>query len=159
MITAPLMTSSLKLDLPRAEGATPGDAGAVGHRGGEPTAGCTWGDEKIAVRSATEAAQLASAPEARCATRPPAGSCAPDQADAHGRIAELIGWGRMAGWPASASVTETGGLAAGSAKSALLIPLFLGRHEREIRSPLLSKLPPRRLERGRRLPRRRGREP
>ena len=44
MITAPLMTSSLKLDLPKAAGAKPTDAGLVVTVAVDPQGQLYWGD-------------------------------------------------------------------------------------------------------------------
>ena len=107
MITAPLMTSSLKLDLPRAEGAKPSDAGqfltvAVNGQGQ-----LYWGDEKIAADALKQRIREA-------ALRNPATEVQlrADQSVPYGRIAELIGLVQDGGLSRIGFVTETGGPAA-----------------------------------------------
>jgi len=92
IITAPLMTSSLKLDLPRTEGATPGDAPAVlalaidaqgqVYVGEQPTTA------QALARQAREAARRNPATEVQLRA---------DAAVPYGRVAELIGTLQAAG--------------------------------------------------------------
>ena len=86
MITAPLMTSSLKLDLPKTEGARPTDAAQFVTVAVDPEGKLYWGDEvldadalKLRVR---EAAQRNPATEVQLRA---------DKSVPYGRIAELIG--------------------------------------------------------------------
>src|SRR5262252_3928222 len=51
MITAPLMTSSLKLDLPKAEGAKPTDAPQFVTLAIDPQGRFFWGDEAVSIET------------------------------------------------------------------------------------------------------------
>ncbi|MFN0182857.1 MAG: ExbD/TolR family protein [Aquabacterium sp.] len=94
MITAPLMTSSLKLDLPRADGARPTDAPQFVTVAVDPQGRLFWGDEPVepdALRlKVREAAVRNPATEVQLRA---------DKTVPYGRIAELIG------------IVQTGGLA------------------------------------------------
>ncbi|MCK6434780.1 MAG: biopolymer transporter ExbD [Burkholderiaceae bacterium] len=107
MITAPLMTSSLKLDLPKAAGAKPTDAGLVVTVAVDPLGQLYWGDEavdaaqlKLRVR---EAALRSAATEVQLRA---------DKTVSYGRIAELIGLVQEGGLTRIGFVTETGAPAA-----------------------------------------------
>jgi biopolymer transport protein ExbD/biopolymer transport protein TolR len=107
MITAPLMTSSLKLDLPKAAGAKPTDAGLVVTVAVDPQGQLYWGDEavdaeqlKLRVR---EAALRSAATEVQLRA---------DKSVSYGRIAELIGLVQEGGLTRIGFVTETGAAAA-----------------------------------------------
>jgi biopolymer transport protein TolR len=107
MITAPLMTSSLKLDLPKAAGAKPTDAGLVVTVAVDPQGQLYWGDEavdaeqlKLRVR---EAALRSAATEVQLRA---------DKTVSYGRIAELIGLVQEGGLTRIGFVTETGAAAA-----------------------------------------------
>ena len=101
MITAPLMTSSLKLDLPKTEGARPRDAAQYVTVAVDAEGKRFWGDEAIsaeqlklrvreaALRSATTEVQLRA-----------------DRSVPYGRIAELIGLVHEGGLVRIGFVTE-----------------------------------------------------
>ena len=102
MITAPLMTSSLKLDLPRAEGAKPTDAALFVTLAIDPQGRFFWGDEQVsidtlrlrvreaAVRNPTTEVQLRA-----------------DKSVTYGRVAELIGVVQEGGLSRVGFVTES----------------------------------------------------
>jgi len=102
MITAPLMTSSLKLDLPRAEGAKPTDAALFVTLAIDPQGRFFWGDEPVsidtlrlrvreaAVRNPTTEVQLRA-----------------DKSVTYGRVAELIGVVQEGGLSRVGFVTES----------------------------------------------------
>jgi biopolymer transport protein ExbD len=102
MITAPLMTSSLKLDLPRAEGAKPTDAAQFVTLSIDPQGRFFWGDEAVtldtlrlrvreaAVRNPTTEVQLRA-----------------DKSVTYGRVAELIGVVQEGGLSRVGFVTES----------------------------------------------------
>ena len=101
MITAPLMTSSLKLDLPKTQGAQPSDspqfiALAIDQAG-------QWfvGDEAVSAEQLLQRARAA-------AQRDPATEVhlRADQRVPYGRVAELIGILQQAGLQRVAFVTE-----------------------------------------------------
>ena len=101
MITAPLMTSSLKLDLPKTEGAHPTDAGQYVTVAVSPAGDLYWGDEavsgeqlKLRVR---EAALRNPATEVQLRA---------DRTVPYGRIAELIGLVQDGGLSRIGFVTE-----------------------------------------------------
>jgi len=102
MITAPLMTSSLKLDLPKTDGAKPTDASQFVTVAVNPQGQLYWGDEAVntqqlqlrvretALRSPTTEVQLRA-----------------DQTVPYGRIAELIGVVHAGGLTRIGFVTES----------------------------------------------------
>jgi biopolymer transport protein TolR len=102
MITAPLMTSSLKLDLPRAEGAKPTDAAQFVTLAIDTQGRFFWGDEQVtvdtlrlrvreaAVRNPTTEVQLRA-----------------DKTVSYGRVAELIGVVQEGGLSRVGFVTES----------------------------------------------------
>ena len=101
MITAPLMTTSLKLDLPKTEGARPSDAplfiaGAIDEQGQ-----LFVGDEAVSaeelLKRARQAAQRAPATEVHLRA---------DRRVPDGRVAELIGLVQEAGLSRVGFVTE-----------------------------------------------------
>lgn len=101
------MTSSLKLDLPKAAGAKPTDAGLVVTVAVDPLGQLYWGDEavdaaqlKLRVR---EAALRSAATEVQLRA---------DKTVSYGRIAELIGLVQEGGLTRIGFVTETGAPAA-----------------------------------------------
>ena len=104
IITAPLIASSLKLELPRAEGASTGDA---------PTfiaialdaEGRIFLDDKPADR----AALLERARQALRRNPATEVQLRADQRVPYGRVAELIGWMHAAGLTRIGFVTETAG--------------------------------------------------
>ncbi len=103
MITAPLMTSSLKLDLPRAEGAKPSDSPAFVAVGVDPQGTLYWGDETVSVEQLRERIGAAAARNPATEVQLRADKTVP-----YGRIAELIGLVQDAGLNRIGFVTETG---------------------------------------------------
>jgi biopolymer transport protein ExbD/biopolymer transport protein TolR len=107
MITAPLMTSSLKLDLPRAEGAKPTDAQQFVTLAVDPQGRVFWGDEPITLETlrlrVREAAVRNPATEVQLRA---------DKTVPYGRVAELIGVVQDGGLNRVGFVTESGGTAA-----------------------------------------------
>ncbi len=101
IITAPLMTSTLKLDLPKAEGARPSDAPAFLALGLDAQGQIFLGDEKLT------AAQL-KARVAAAARRDPQleVQLRADRTVPYGRVAELIGTVQDAGVNRIGFVTE-----------------------------------------------------
>ena len=101
MITAPLMTSSLKLDLPKAEGARPTDAAQFITVAVDPQGTLYWGDEALDAdalkRRVREAAQRNPATEVQLRA---------DKRVPYGRIAELIGLVQQGGLVRIGFVTE-----------------------------------------------------
>ena len=103
IVTAPLMTSSLKLDLPRAEGARPSDAPAFIALAIDARGQLFFGDEPLAQPQLAERVRAA-------ATRDPAleVQLRADSAVPYGRVAELIGLVQAAGLTRIGFVTEVG---------------------------------------------------
>jgi biopolymer transport protein ExbD len=101
IITAPLMTSSLKLDLPKAEGAAASNAPAFVALSIDSEGRLFLGDEPTereqVVRRAREAAQRDPATEVQLRA---------DSKVAYGRVAEVIGWLQAAGLSRIGFVTE-----------------------------------------------------
>jgi len=101
MITAPLMTSSLKLDLPRAEGAKPTDAAQFVTLAIDPQGRFFWGDEQVGVETlrlrVREAALRNPATEVQLRA---------DRSVTYGRVAELIGIVQEGGLSRVGFVTE-----------------------------------------------------
>ena len=102
MITAPLMTSSLKLDLPRAEGAKPTDAALFVTLAIDPQGRFFWGDEQVSVDTlrlrVREAAVRNPATEVQLRA---------DKTVTYGRVAELIGVVQEGGLSRVGFVTES----------------------------------------------------
>ena len=102
MITAPLMTSSLKLDLPKTEGARPTDAAQFVTVAVDPQGKLYWGDEELDAdalkRRVREAAQHNPATEVQLRA---------DKSVPYGRIAELIGLVQEGGLVRIGFVTES----------------------------------------------------
>ena len=102
MITAPLMTSSLKLDLPKTEGARPTDAAQFVTVAVDPQGTLYWGDEVLDAdalkRRVREAAQRNPATEVQLRA---------DKSVPYGRIAELIGLVQEGGLVRIGFVTES----------------------------------------------------
>ena len=104
IITAPLIASSLKLELPRAEGASTGDAPtfiAIAR----DAEGRIFLDDKPADR----AALLERARQALRRNPATEVQLRADQRVPYGRVAELIGWMHAAGLTRVGFVTETAG--------------------------------------------------
>ena len=101
MITAPLMSSSLKLDLPKVEGAKPNEAGPFITVAVNPQGQLFWGDEPVSAEQlklrVRDAAQRQPATEVQLRA---------DQSVAYGRIAELIGLVQDGGLSRIGFVTE-----------------------------------------------------
>jgi biopolymer transport protein TolR len=96
IVTAPLLASRLKLELPAAEGATRGDAPAVLQLAIGADGQVRLGDETLPPEQLRE--RLQSAARAALARHPEAElQLRADQAVPYGRVAELIGWAQAAG--------------------------------------------------------------
>jgi biopolymer transport protein TolR len=102
MITAPLMTSSLKLDLPRAEGAKPTDAERFVTLAIDTQGRTFWGDEPVSLDTlrlrVREAAVRNPATEVQLRA---------DKTVAYGVVAELIGVVQEGGLSRVGFVTES----------------------------------------------------
>ena len=103
MITAPLMTSSLKLELPRADGARPTDASQFVTVAVDTAGRLFWGDEPVTAEAlklrVREAAMRNPAMEVQLRA---------DKSVSYGQIAELIGLVQDSGIARIGFVTETG---------------------------------------------------
>ncbi|MBI5257114.1 MAG: biopolymer transporter ExbD [Burkholderiales bacterium] len=104
MITAPLMTSSLKLDLPKAEGAKPTDAAQFITVAVDPQGSLFWGDEAVNAEQLKLRVRQA-------ALRNPGTEVQlrADKRVPYGRIAELIGLVQEGGLSRIGFVTESAG--------------------------------------------------
>ena len=109
MITAPLMTSSLKLDLPRAEGAQPNDAPQFISVSLDPQGRLFFGEEPIEL--ATLNARVADAARKNPKTEV---QLRADQSVPYGRVAEVIGVVQKAGLSRIGFVTDPAGAGAGT---------------------------------------------
>ena len=105
IITAPLMTSSLKLDLPKAEGAAGSDAPAFVALAIDSQGQLFLGEQ--ALEAQTERAQITQRVR-EAARRDPATEVQlrADSRVPYGRVAELIGWVQEAGLSRIGFVTE-----------------------------------------------------
>ena len=105
IITAPLMTSSLKLDLPKAEGAAGSDAPAFVALAIDSQGRLFLGEQ--ALDAQTERAQISQRVR-EAARRDPATEVQlrADSRVPYGRVAELIGWVQEAGLARIGFVTE-----------------------------------------------------
>ncbi len=103
MITAPLMTSSLKLDLPKTDGAQPGDTPQFISVALDSQGRFYFGDEVLA--PAAFAARIQAAARRNPATEV---QLRADRGVAYGRVAELIGMVQKAGLNRIGFVTEPG---------------------------------------------------
>jgi len=101
MITAPLMSSSLKLDLPRAEGGTPNEAPQFISVALDPQGQLFFGDE--ALDAAAFALRVAEAARRNPKTEV---QLRADKGVAYGRVAEVIGVVQKAGLNRIGFVTE-----------------------------------------------------
>ena len=101
MITAPLMTSSLKLDLPRSDAAAPSESPRFLAVAISPEGGLFLGEEKLAPEafSARLAEAARQTPEIEVQLRA-------DKRTPYGQVAELIGRVQQAGLNRIAFVTE-----------------------------------------------------
>ena len=101
MITAPLMSSSLKLDLPRAEGGAPNDAPQFISVALDPQGRLYFGEE--ALEAPAFAARVADAARKNPKTEV---QLRADKGVPYGRVAELIGVVQQAGLTRIGFVTE-----------------------------------------------------
>ena len=101
IITAPLMTSSLKLDLPRADGAAPSDAPAFVALAIDASGGLFLADQPASHEQILERVRTA-------ARRDPATEVQlrADRSVPYGRVAEVIGWVQQAGLTRIGFITE-----------------------------------------------------
>ncbi len=102
MISAPLMTSSLRLDLPHSEVATPGDAPAVLSIALQADGSLYLGEEKLAPAQFQQRIAALAKDSAGVEVQLRADKTAP-----YGSVAELIGWCQAAGLNRIAFVTQT----------------------------------------------------
>ncbi|MBE7420175.1 MAG: biopolymer transporter ExbD [Ideonella sp.] len=102
MITAPLMTSSLKLDLPKAVGAKPTDAAQIVTLAIDPQGRTYWGDEAVSLDAlrvrVREAARRNPATEVQLRA---------DKTVPYGRVAGVIGVVQDGGLSRVGFVTES----------------------------------------------------
>ena len=105
IITAPLMSSSLKLDLPKAEAAGSSDAPAFVALAIDAAGVLYLGEQPLA---SAQARELISARVRDAARRDPATEVQlrADSRVPYGRVAELIGWVQQAGLSRIGFVTE-----------------------------------------------------
>ncbi|WP_414636855.1 ExbD/TolR family protein [Aquabacterium sp.] len=103
MITAPLMTSSLKLDLPKTEGAKPTDAAQFITVAVDPQGQLYWGDEAVTAEQLKLRVR-----EAAVRNRATEVQLRADKSVSYGRIAELIGLVQEGGLTRIGFVTESG---------------------------------------------------
>ena len=101
IVTAPLMTSSLKLELPRAEGAQPGDAPATLALAVDAEGRLYAGDEPVAPEQLAARVREAAARNPATEVHLRADSRVP-----YGRVAELIGLVQSGGLTRIGFVTE-----------------------------------------------------
>ena len=101
MITAPLMTSSLKLDLPRTEAAQPSDSPRFIALAIDAGGQLFVGDEKVSAEQLLQRAREAAQRDALTEVHLRA-----DQRVPYGRVAELIGLVQQAGLTRIGFVTE-----------------------------------------------------
>ena len=101
IITAPLMSSSLRLDLPKSEAATPSVAPSVVALGIDAQGRLFLGDQPATVdelrAACAQAARLDPATEVQLRA---------DRAVPYGRVAEVMGWVQQAGLSRIGFVTE-----------------------------------------------------
>ena len=111
MITAPLMTSSLRLDLPRADGAAPSDAPAFVALAIDAQGGLFLADQPADREQILERVRRAARrdPAERAASRDPATEVQlrADRSVPYGRVAEVIGWVQQAGLTRIGFITES----------------------------------------------------
>ncbi|MFO1270853.1 MAG: biopolymer transporter ExbD [Rubrivivax sp.] len=104
MITAPLMTTSLKLDLPKAEGAQPSDAPAFVALAIGTDGQFYFGDEKVDAVQLQQRIRTAAGRDRTTEVQLRA-----DRSVPYGRVAELIGLVQDAGLSRIGFVTEASG--------------------------------------------------
>ena len=101
IITAPLMTSSLRLDLPKTEGATPSGAPSVVALGIDAQGRLFLGDQ-----AATAEELLAACKDAARRDPNTEVQLRADRTVPYGRVAEVMGWVQQAGLSRIGFVTE-----------------------------------------------------
>ncbi|MCV2362206.1 MAG: biopolymer transporter ExbD [Burkholderiales bacterium PBB2] len=101
MIAAPLMSNSLRLDLPKSEAATPGDTPQFIALAVAPDGSLYLGEEKLDAATLQQRLKTLGAgrPELEVQLRA-------DQAAPYGAVAQLIGWCQAAGLHRMAFVTD-----------------------------------------------------
>jgi biopolymer transport protein ExbD len=106
ILTAPLMSSSLKLDLPKADGAAASDPPAAVALAIDAQGRLYLGEEALETRSEREqiAVRVRAAAQRNPATEV---QLRADHRVPYGRVAELIGWVQAAGLTRIGLVTET----------------------------------------------------
>jgi len=92
MITAPLMTASLRLDLPKSEAATPSDAPSFIAVAITPDGKLHLGDDELAPKAFQQRIAALGRANAQMEVQLRA-----DRAVPYGQVAELIGWVQAAG--------------------------------------------------------------
>ena len=102
MITAPLLTTSLKLDLPKAAGGQPSEAGSVLAVAVDASGQLFVGDEPVAREQLLQRGRAAAQRDPATEVQLRADSTVP-----YGRVAELIGVLQDAGLARIGFVTET----------------------------------------------------
>lgn len=102
MITAPLMTASLRLDLPKSEAATPSDAPAFIAVAITPDGGLHLGDDELDAKAFQQRIAELGRANAQLEVQLRAYRTVP-----YGRVAELIGWVQAAGLNRIAFVAQT----------------------------------------------------
>ncbi|MDE1947233.1 MAG: biopolymer transporter ExbD [Burkholderiales bacterium] len=102
IVTAPLMTTSLQLDLPRAEGARPGEAPAFVALAVDAEGRLYVGDQRVEAAELVQRVRAAAARDASTEVQLRA-----DRKVPYGRIAELIGLIQQAGLSRIGFVTES----------------------------------------------------
>jgi biopolymer transport protein ExbD len=111
ILTAPLMSSSLKLDLPKADGAAASDAPATLALAIDAQGRLFLGEQVLA--GATEREQIAARVRAAAQLNPATEvQLRADNRVPYGRVAELIGWVQAAGLTRIGFVTEAPAAAA-----------------------------------------------
>ena len=101
IITAPLMTSSLKLELPKAEGAQPGDAPAFVALAVDAQGRLYVGDQPVSTAELLQRVRAAAARDPQTEVQLRA-----DRSVPYGRVAELIGLLQQGGLSRIGFVTE-----------------------------------------------------
>jgi len=102
MITAPLMSASLRLDLPKAEAATPSDAPSFIAVAITPDGKLHLGDDELEAKAFQQRINDLGRANAQMEVQLRA-----DRAVPYGRVAELIGWVQAAGLNRIAFVAQS----------------------------------------------------
>jgi biopolymer transport protein ExbD len=111
IITAPLMASSLKLELPKAEAGSPSEAQAFVAVAIDAEGGLYLGERKLETAQA-QALITQSASEAALRDPNTEVQLRADSRVPYGRVAEVMGWVQAAGLSRIGLVTEAGGTGA-----------------------------------------------